>query len=149
MALDPDSDTADDTDDPRTRTAGSVLSAGTLSDLTVNAVPIAMLVAFVVGFGVLAPGGLDSDPLLGFHAALIAGVVLVSAVAARAVVASGGDLDGDRAVRLYETSEPDDADDSGHLDDAGDGSEPDAPAGADDSHRAGDARDDEHPRHNS
>jgi len=83
--------------DPR-----SVLSGRTLSDLSVNAVPIAMVAAFVVGFGVVSPSGIDSDPLLGFHAALVAGVVLVSYVAARAVVASGGDLGDEREGSLYQ-----------------------------------------------
>ena len=71
---------------------------------------------FVVGFGMLAPGDLDSDPLLGFHAALIAGVVLVSAVAARAVVRAGGDLDGEREVSLYDTDDPEDEDADGFSD---------------------------------
>lgn len=86
-----------------------VFSRRTLSDLFVNAVPIAMLAAFVVGFGVLAPGGFDSEPLLGFHGALVAGVILVSYVAARAVSAAGGDLDGDRQVSLYDEHDSDDA----------------------------------------
>jgi len=112
---DADADTADGTDDS-TESARSVFSSRTLSDLTVNAIPIAMLVAFVVGFGMLAPGDLDSDPLLGFHAALIAGVVLVSAVAARAVVRAGGDLDGEREVSLYDTDDPEDEDADGFSD---------------------------------
>ncbi|QZY00431.1 DUF6684 family protein [Halobaculum rubrum] len=143
MALDSDSDpgTADGTDDSRPETAGSVISGRTLSDLTVNAVPVAMLVAFVVGFGMLAPGDLDSDPLLGFHAALIAGVVLVSAVAARAVVRAGGDLDGNRDVSLYDTDGS--ADGADGRDDGADGPDRDA------SDDTGESRDDDRPRHNS
>ncbi|MFC6787285.1 DUF6684 family protein [Halobaculum halobium] len=175
MAPDPDSDTADgtdahtpvhtDADDSRSEPDRSVFSGGTLSDLFVNAVPVAMLVAFVVGFGVLAPGNLDSDPLLGFHAALIAGVVLVSAVAARAVVAGGGDLDGDREIDLYDPDERDDAGDgpgdrdgerdpADSDDDGGDGPVPDDPAGtghsagSGDADSTGDSRDDGLPRHN-
>jgi len=134
---DADADTSDGADDAGTGPTGGgrVFFGRTLSDLTVNAVPVAMLVAFVVGFGVLAPGDLDSDPLLGFHAALIAGVVLVSAVAARAVVRAGGDLDGEREGRLYGTDDRDDADGSGDADtdgpgerdDSGDAPEPDDP----------------------
>ncbi|UIP00448.1 hypothetical protein Hbl1158_03530 [Halobaculum sp. CBA1158] len=101
----------------------SVFSGRTLSDLLVNAVPLAMLAAFVAGFELLSPAGLDTDPLVGFHAALIAGVVLVSYVAARAVVAAGGDLDGERSVSLYDDGddgdEGDDGSDEGDVGDDG------------------------------
>ena len=52
-----------------------------LSDLFVNAVPIAIIAAFVLLFGLLSPVSGRTDPLLGFHAALVGGIVLVSAVA--------------------------------------------------------------------
>ncbi|MXR43336.1 hypothetical protein GRX01_18615 [Halobaculum sp. WSA2] len=147
---DADADAPDAADDDGTETSGSVFSGRTLSDLTVNAVPVAMLVAFVVGFGVLAPGDLDSDPLLGFHAALIAGVVLVSAVAARAVVRAGGELDGEREVRLYETDDRNDADGSGDADTDGSGDRDDSEAGPEPADPGGAAEgpDDERPRRN-
>ncbi len=103
-----DSDTAPNDDGDAEADGAGVFSRRTLSDLFVNAVPIAMLAAFVIGFGVLAPGGFDSEPLLGFHGALVAGVVLVSYVAVRAVSAADGDLDGDRQVSLYDEREDDD-----------------------------------------
>lgn len=66
-----------------------------LSDLSVNAVPIAIIAAFVLGFVVLS--GSDHDPLLVFHAALIGGVLLVSAVAGWAVAREDAPLEGSAA----------------------------------------------------
>ncbi|MFC7176297.1 DUF6684 family protein [Halosegnis marinus] len=84
-----------DDDDER-----SVFSRRTLSDLSVNAVPILVLGAFIGLFALLAPAS-GAEPLLGFHAALVGGVLLVSYVAARAITATGEELDGEREPRLY------------------------------------------------
>lgn len=78
----------------------SVFSRRTLSDLSVNAVPILIIGAFVGLFALLAPAS-GAEPLLGFHAALVGGVLLVSYVAARAITATGEELDGEQDVRLY------------------------------------------------
>jgi hypothetical protein len=84
-----------DPDDER-----SVVSRETLSDLSINAVPILMVAAFVGLFALLAPES-GAEPLLSFHLALAAGIVLVSYVAARAIAATGEELDGERSVQLY------------------------------------------------
>lgn len=63
---------------------GGVFDRQTLSDLFVNAVPICIMAALLVGFSLLSPGS-GGEPLLGMHLALIGGVVLVSYVAARAI----------------------------------------------------------------
>lgn len=92
----------DDARPDETERRPSVLLERTLSDLSVNAVPIVTVAAFVVTFGAVSPEGFDADPLLGFHAALVAGVVAVSYLAARAVVAADGDLGDDREGSLYQ-----------------------------------------------
>ncbi|MEZ3145584.1 DUF6684 family protein [Halobaculum sp. MBLA0143] len=57
-------------------------AVGLVSDLSVNVIPILILAVFVSLFWVWSPlGGEGGDPLLLFHAALIVGVVAVSAVA--------------------------------------------------------------------
>lgn len=87
----------------------SVFSRQMLSDLSVNAVPILIIAAFVGLFAVLAPES-GAEPLLGFHLALVVGIVVVSYVAAQAVAATGEELDGERAVQLYGESDEDGAD---------------------------------------
>lgn len=72
---------------------GGVLTRTTLSDLFVNAVPILIMGALLVGFQLLAPGS-GGEPLLAMHLALIGGVVLVSYVAARMVASTGSELAG-------------------------------------------------------
>lgn len=67
---------------PEAADGGDADTAELLSDLSVNAIPILILGVFVSLFWVWSPlGGAGGDPLLLFHAALVAGVVLVSAVA--------------------------------------------------------------------
>jgi hypothetical protein len=78
----------------------SLLAPATLSDLSVNAIPIGIVGAFVVLFALFSPGSLDAEPLLGAHAALVGGIGLVSYVAVRAVLAADGEL-GEREVSLY------------------------------------------------
>lgn len=65
-----------------------------LSDLFVNVVPIAILVAFVAAFALRSPGAGESDPLLLFHAALIGGIVLVSVVAGWVIRREDAPLEG-------------------------------------------------------
>lgn len=84
-----------DPDDER-----SVFSRQTLSDLSINAVPILIIAAFIGLFALLAPES-GAEPLLGFHLALATGVVIVSYVAAKAIAATGDELDGEQAVQLY------------------------------------------------
>ena len=62
-----------------------VFDGRTLSDLFVNLVPVGIIAAFVVLFSALPLYGEGAEPLLGFHAAIVAGVALVSYVAARAI----------------------------------------------------------------
>jgi len=62
-----------------------VFDGRTLSDLFVNLVPVAIIAAFVVLFSALPLYGEGAEPLLAFHAAIVAGVALVSYVAARAI----------------------------------------------------------------
>jgi hypothetical protein len=92
-----ETDAAERGDDP-SETADSDgkrwVDAQLLSDLFVNAVPIAILVAFVAAFALRSPGGGESDPLLLFHAALIGGIVLVSVVAGRVIRREDGPLEG-------------------------------------------------------
>lgn len=69
-----------------------------LSDLFVNVVPIAIILVFVLLFTVLSP--LDSDggdPLVVFHTALIAGVVLVSVAAGWVIHREDAPLQGSAA----------------------------------------------------
>jgi len=73
------------------------LDAELLSDLSVNAVPIVIIAAFVVGFGVVSTGTEADDPLLAFHAALVGGIVLVSAVAAWVIRGEDAPLQGSAA----------------------------------------------------
>lgn len=63
-----------------------------LSDLSVNVIPIIIIAAFVLIFGLLSPE--SGDPLLLFHGVLIGGVVLVSAVAGWVISREDGELDG-------------------------------------------------------
>jgi hypothetical protein len=83
------------TDDEEGRTADDrswyevshreVFDGRTLSDLFVNAVPVLIIAAFVGLFSLLPLYGSGGEPLLAFHAAIVAGVALVSYVAARAI----------------------------------------------------------------
>lgn len=63
-----------------------------LSDLSVNIVPIIIIAAFVLIFGLISPE--SSDPLLLFHAALVGGVVLVSIVAGLVISREDSELNG-------------------------------------------------------
>jgi hypothetical protein len=69
------SDESADSDD----TGGRVFDRQLLSDLSINVVPIVIIAAFVLMFGLLSPAG-EGDPLVLFHGALVVGVVLVSLV---------------------------------------------------------------------
>lgn len=71
-----------------------------LSDLSVNVVPIGIIVAFTL-LVVVAPAGEAGDSVLLFHAALIGGVVLVSVVAGWAITRQGSPLEGS-AARSYD-----------------------------------------------
>lgn len=66
-----------------------------LSDLSINVVPIVIIAAFVLVFGLLSSEG--SGPLLLFHAGLIGGVVLVSAIAGWVISREDGELVGSAA----------------------------------------------------
>ncbi|SEP22852.1 hypothetical protein SAMN05216388_10492 [Halorientalis persicus] len=68
-----------------------------LSDLFVNVVPIAIIAAFVLMFGLFSSGGEGGDPLLLFHGALIGGVVLVSVVAGWIISGEDSPLEGSAA----------------------------------------------------
>lgn len=72
-----------------------------LSDLTVNVIPIDIIVALTVVMVVFSPGGAGKSVLL-FHGALIVGVVAVSVVAGWAVGRLGSPLEGS-AGRRYDT----------------------------------------------
>lgn len=86
--------TAGDDDDD----SGRVFDQGMLSDLFVNAVPILIMGALLVGFQLLAPGS-GGEPLLGMHLALVGGVVVVSYVAARVIAGTGEELQGPHGSR--------------------------------------------------
>jgi hypothetical protein len=77
----------------RERESAGIVDSGTLSDLFVNAVPILIIGALLVGFQLLSSGS-GGEPLLAMHLALVGGVVLVSYVAARAVTSADGELAG-------------------------------------------------------
>ena len=81
----------DETDE--TDNDGGVFTRETLSDVSVNAVPILILGALLIGFQVLTPGS-GGEPLLAMHLALVAGVVLVSYVAARVITSEDMELQG-------------------------------------------------------
>jgi hypothetical protein len=68
-----------------------------LSDLFVNVVPIAIIAAFVLMFGLLSPASGSGDPLLLFHGALIGGIVLVSVVAGWVISREDSALQGSAA----------------------------------------------------
>jgi hypothetical protein len=68
-----------------------------LSDLFVNVVPIAIIAAFVLMFGLFSSGGAGGDPLLLFHGALIGGVVLISVVAGWVISREDSPLEGSAA----------------------------------------------------
>lgn len=63
-----------------------------LSDLSVNLVPIIIIAAFVLIFGLSSPE--RSDPLLLFHAAVVGGVVLISIVAGWVISREDSELTG-------------------------------------------------------
>ena len=88
---DPTTDSTPDATEP----SDGIVDGQLLSDLFVNVVPIAIIGAFVLMFGLLSPGG--DDPLLFFHGALIVGVVLVSAVAAWIIRSEDSPLEGSAA----------------------------------------------------
>ena len=73
-----------------------------LSDLSVNAAPIGIIVAFTLVVVVFSPGGAGDSVLL-FHGALIGGVVVVSAVAGWAIRRGDSPLEGS-AGRSNDTS---------------------------------------------
>jgi hypothetical protein len=77
-----------------------------LSDLFVNAVPIAIIAAFVLMFGLLSPAG-EGDPLVLFHGALVAGVVLVSVVSGWLIRREDSPLEGSAATDPGTESEAD------------------------------------------
>lgn len=72
-----------------------------LSDLSVNLVPIVIIIAFTLLFLALAPGDVGDTVLL-FHGALIGGVVLVSLVAGWAIRRKQAPLEGSAARRYDE-----------------------------------------------
>jgi len=93
---------ADSTPDSSGHSDG-IVNGQLVSDLFVNVVPIAIIAAFVLMFGLLSPGG--DDPLLFFHGALIVGVVLVSAVAAWIIHGEDSPLEGSAAGETAADSE--------------------------------------------
>jgi len=72
-----------------------------VSDLSVNVVPIGIIVAFTFLI-VVAPAGEVGGSVLLFHTALIGGVVLVSVVAGWAITGLDSPLEGS-ASRSYDT----------------------------------------------
>jgi len=72
-----------------------------LSDLSVNVVPIGIIAAFTLLFLLLSPEGAVGDSVLLFHAALIGGVVIVSAIAGWAIGRNDSPLEGS-ATRSYD-----------------------------------------------
>ena len=90
--------TDDDPSDPESDRGG--LDRDLLSDLSVNAIPIVIIVAFTAVVVVFSPGGAGDSVLL-FHGALIGGVVLVSVVAGWAITRLGSPLEGS-AARDYD-----------------------------------------------
>jgi len=106
MTSAPDAERTSDDQSETAETDGERwLDAQLLSDLFVNAVPIAILVAFVAAFALLSPGAGESDPLLLFHGALIVGIVLVSAVAAWVIRREDAPLSGSAGHSLDEGDE--------------------------------------------
>ena len=77
-----------------------------LSDLSVNVVPIGIIVAFTL-LVVVAPAGEVGGSVLFFHAALIGGVVLVSVVAGWAITRQRAPLEGSAARSYDEESDRD------------------------------------------
>jgi len=119
-----------------------------LSDLSVNAVPIAILVALVAAFAALSPG--ESAPLLLFHGALIAGVVVVSAVAAWAIRRADGPLRGSAADAGGDGRARSGDDDGERAERADDGERSGEGAGGGErSHEGDDDRSDDGPRGDS
>jgi len=104
MDGDTDAETGDDGDPSAASDRGagpSGLDRDLLSDLSVNAIPLGIIVAFTLVVVVAPPGGAGRSVLL-FHGALIGGVVLVSAVAGWAIRRLGAPLEGS-AARSYDT----------------------------------------------
>ena len=96
-----ETDAADRTDDSSDQeTDRIILDRALLSDLSVNGIPIGILVALTAVVVVFSPGGAGDSVLL-FHAALIGGVVLVSVVAGVAIRRLGSPLEGS-AGRSYD-----------------------------------------------
>ena len=94
----------DPDDDPPTRSDREErrgFDTQLLSDLSVNVVPIGIIVAFTL-LVVVAPAGEVGGSVLLFHAALIGGVVLVSVVAGWAITRLDSPLEGS-ASRSYDT----------------------------------------------
>lgn len=80
------------------------LDTDLLSDLSVNAIPVGIIVAFTAVVVVFSPGGAGDSVLL-FHGALIGGVVLVSVVAGVAIKRLGSPLEGSVARSYDDGSE--------------------------------------------
>ncbi|MEZ3117332.1 DUF6684 family protein [Halobaculum sp. MBLA0147] len=84
--------------------AGSVFDTELLSDLSVNAVPIVIIVVFLSAASLFGPIGGGGERLALFHGALIGGVVLVSVVAGWVIRRADGQLEGS-AAQTYDDSE--------------------------------------------
>ncbi|WP_424019071.1 DUF6684 family protein [Halorientalis pallida] len=98
MARDTESaETGGETQPEHSNTGRSGFDRQLLSDLFVNVVPIAIIAAFVLLFGLFSSGGVGGDPLLLFHGALIGGVVLVSVVAGWVISGEDSPLEGSAA----------------------------------------------------
>lgn len=81
MSRETDADGTASGDSAESTSSTAVFDRELLSDLFVNAVPILIVVVFLLVFTVQSPLDGGSDPLWLFHGALIGGVVLVSIVA--------------------------------------------------------------------
>jgi hypothetical protein len=96
-----ETDTAASDDDPAAEPESSAGWSGfdwqLLSDLSVNVVPIVIILALVLLFNVLSPTNGDGEPLVLFHTALIGGVVLVSIVAGWIISGEDSALEGSAA----------------------------------------------------
>lgn len=91
----------DPSDSPERSAVRDTVDGQLVSDLSVNAIPIGIILAFTAVVVVFSPTDEVGGSVLLFHGALIGGVVLVSGVAGWTIRRLGAPLEGS-AARSYD-----------------------------------------------